>query len=201
MGKVNFGSRVGDSAIPAYNLLFLGQRLSYKYYVVIKHMWAIGIKSGLITVLGLLAYGLGIQLMGLQHSLWGNLEYVVLALGIYSGHYYYKATNNGLMTYKQGLKLGLVIVSFAGLINALPVYLYVKLVDATFIIQLTKNVQSILKQKHIDNTTAEKTMQFMQHMTPEYLLIGILVSTVLLGFVLTLAIAACSKCTESTAKP
>jgi len=156
-------------------------------------MWAIGIKSGLIIVLGLIAYGLVVQLVGLQHSLWSNLEYVVLVLGIYSGHYYYKAANNGLMTYRQGLKLGLITVSFAGLVNTLPAYLYTKLVDASFIVQLTENVQKVLQQKATDEIIIEKVKRFMQHMTPEFLLIGIFGSTVLLGFAFTLIIAVFSR--------
>jgi hypothetical protein len=166
-----------------------------------KNMWTIGIKSGLITVLGLLAYGLVIQLMGLQYSLWGNLEYAVLALGIYSGHYYYKAANNGSMTYQQGLRLGGIIASFTGLVNALPIYLYIKLTDASYLTQLAENVQRALRQKGIDETVAEKIIRFMQHMPPEFLLIGIFVSTVLLGIAFTLVIAAFSKTAKKTAQP
>jgi Protein of unknown function (DUF4199) len=156
-------------------------------------MWTIGIKSGLITVLGLIAYELVIQLMGLQHSLWSDLERVVLALGIYSGHYYYKAANHGLMTYRQGLKLGLITISLVGLVNALSVYLYTKLVDGYFIMRLTEAVQNTLQQKGTDGAIAEKIVRSMQYMTPELLLIGTWVSTVLLGFVFTLVIAIFSR--------
>jgi len=161
-------------------------------------MWTIGIKSGLVTILGLIAYGQVVQLMGLQYSLWGNLGPVVLALGIYSGHYYYKAANSGLMTYRQGLKLGLVIVSFVGLVNALPVYLYTKFMDASFIAQLAESIQKALHQTAIDETFTTKAVQLIQHMTPEFLLVGIFVSTVLLGFACTLIIAAFSKHSKKT---
>jgi len=156
-------------------------------------MRAIGIKSGVITVLGLLAYGLVIQLMGLQYAWWGNLEYVVLALGIYSGHYYYKAANNGSMTYQQGFRLGLIISAFTGLVNALPIYLYLKSIDASYIVPLTENVQRSLQKQGIDATVVEKVVRFMKHMTPEFLLMGILISTLLLGIALTLVIAAFSR--------
>ena len=164
-------------------------------------MRTIGIKSGLITVLGLLAYGLVIQRMGLQYSWWGNLEYVVLALGIYSGHYYYKAANNGSMTYQQGFRLGLIISSFTGLVNALPIYLYLKSIDASYIVPLTENVQSALQRQGIDATVVEKVVRFMKHMTPEFLLMGILISTLLLGIALTLVIAAFSKHAPRTTSP
>ena len=156
-------------------------------------MWSIGIKSGLITVLGLIAYGLIIQLVGLQQSWWGNLGFVVLALGVYSGHYYYKAANGGWMTYKQGLKLGLIITSFTGLINALPVYLYTQVIDKTPIVQLQKNIQQAVQQTAIDEAIAEKTVQLIQEITPGLLSIGIFASTVLLGLGFTLVITAFSK--------
>lgn len=163
-----------------------------------KNMWIIGIKSGVITVLGLMVYGLIVPMMGLQPSLWGGLEYVVLALGIYSGHYYYKAANNGLMTYKQGLRLGLIISAFTGLVNGLIIYLHTQLSDPSLIEKLTKNVQSALQQKGIDEAMIEKVVQSMQHMTPGFLLLGTFISTVLLGFVLTLVVAAFSRYPKRT---
>ena len=105
------------------------------------------------------------------------------------------------MSYRQGLKLGLVIVSFAGLVNALPVYLYAKFMDVAFIVQLTENVQKALQQTTIDESITEKALQLIQHMAPEFLLIGIFVSTVLLGFSLTLVIAAFSKHSQKTTQP
>jgi Protein of unknown function (DUF4199) len=161
-------------------------------------MWTIGIKSGLITVLGLVAYGLIVQMMRLEQTLWGNLDYVVLSLGIYAGHYYYKAANNGFMTYKQGLKLGLINISFTGLVSALPIYLSIKFIDASFIMHLTKNVQRTLQQKGIDEAVIAKVLHAMQHMTPEFLLIGTFVSTVLLGLSFTLAIAVFSRHPQKT---
>ena len=155
-------------------------------------MWSIGIKSGLITVLGLVAYGLVVQLTGLQQSLWGNLGTVVLAIGIYSGHYYYKAANNGLMTYRQGLKLGLITTSFTGMVNALPVYLYAQM-DTSLLVQLQENVQNMLQQATVDKGITIKTAQLIQHMTPGFLLIGVFVSTVLLGLFFTLIIATFSR--------
>lgn len=161
-------------------------------------MWRIGIKSGLIIVLGFIAYGLGVQFMALQGSSWNNLYYVVLALGIYSGHYYYKAANSGLMTYQQGIKLGFISVSCAGFLNACPIYLYTKFVDTSFIAQLTQNVQESLRKKGVEEAITTEIVQTIQRMSPEVLAIGILVSTALLGFALTLVIAAFSRHPKKT---
>ena len=164
-------------------------------------MWSIGIKSGVITLLGLMAYELVGQLIELQHPLWSNLSSVVLALGVYSGHYYYKAANGGVMSYGQGLKLGLIVVSFVGLTNALPVYLYSRFMDNTLTVQLQETVQKALQQMTIDESITAKALQLIHHMTPEFLCIGVLASTVLLGFSLTLIIAAFSKHSSKNTQP
>lgn len=158
-----------------------------------KKMWIIGSKSGLITVLGLIAYGLIKPKILLQSSLWGNLEYVVIALGIYSGHYYYKVANNGLMTYKQGLKLGLIITSFTGLINSFIIYLYAKFLPYALAEELTQNVKTALQQKGITAAMIEEVLQLIQHMSPKLLSMGTFISTVLIGFIITLVVAAFSR--------
>lgn len=162
-------------------------------------MWSIGIKSGIITVLGLILYGLAVQMIGLQYPLQGSLEYLVLALGIYSGHYYYKAAHQGLLTYKEGLKLGLIVVAFTGLLNGLLVYLYARDQGLIFIKQLTSKVQEALQQMGTDENSLEEIVQLLQqHATPGLLLLGTLFSTILLGFILTLVIATFSRNSKAT---
>lgn len=155
-------------------------------------MWTIGLKSGIITFLGLIAYGL------LLPSLGTGLEYVVLALGIYSGHYYYKASNDGLMSYRQGLQLGLIVSAFTGFINGFIIYLYTQHADPSWIEQLSKNLQNILQKKGVASPMIEEVGQLMQHMSPAHLGIGIFLSTVLLGFALTLVVTAFSKSSQKT---
>lgn len=162
-----------------------------------RNMWTIGIKSGLMTILGFIAYGQVVQLMGLKYSLWGNLGPLVLALGIYSGHYYYKLANGGWMTYKQGLKLGLVVVSFVGLVSTLPLYLYIKFMGASFSAGfaegVSESIQKTLQRENIDQAIIEEVVQSIQQMAPEFFVIFVFSGTVLLGFACTLVIAAFSK--------
>lgn len=158
-----------------------------------KMMWSIGIKSGVITFLGLIAYGLLIPNFGLS-----GLEYVVLSLGIYSGHYYYKAANNNLMSYGQGLKLGLIIVSFTGFINGLIMYFIIKHTDPVLLEKLTENVQKVLQKKGISAPIIEETGQLLLHMSPVLLGLGIFFSTVLLGFSLTLLVSVFSRSSPRT---
>lgn len=157
-------------------------------------MWNIGIKSGIITFLGLIAYGLLLPSLGLSG---GGLEYVVIALGIYSGHYYYKAANDGLMSYTQGLKLGLIVVSLTGLANGFIIYFSTKYADPTLLEQLTTNIQETLQRRSVGEPMIEEVGQLMQHMSPALLGIGTFVSTVLIGFAVTLLVSAFSRSSTS----
>jgi uncharacterized ion transporter superfamily protein YfcC len=99
---------------------------------------------------------------------------------------------------RQGLKLGLINISSAGLMSTLPIYLSIKFIGTSFIVQLTKSVQKTLQQKGIEDAIIVKVMHTIQHMTPEFFVIGIFVNTVLLGFVCTLVISAFSKNSQKT---
>ena len=158
-------------------------------------MWIIGLKSGIITFLGLIAYGLLLPSLGLPG---GGLEYVVIALGIYSGHHYYKDANDGLMSYTQGLKLGLIIVSFTGLANGLIIYFATKYADPALFEQLTASIQETLQRQSVGEPMIEEISRLMHHMSPELLGLGTFASTVLLGFAITLLVSAFSRSAPST---
>lgn len=158
-------------------------------------MWIIGLKSGIITFLGLIVYGLLIPSFG---GSGGGLEYLVIALGIYSGHYYYKAANDGLMSYSQGLKLGLIIVSLTGFINGLIIYFATKHTDPALLEKLMENVQKVLQKKGVGEPMIEEVGRLMQHMSPALLGIGTFASTVLLGFAMTLLVSAFARSSKNS---
>ena len=153
-------------------------------------MWTVGLKSGIITFLGLIAYGL----LGLPG---GGLEYVVIALGIYSGHYYYKAANDGLMSYTQGLQLGLIVVASTGLTNGFIIYSSIKHAGPLLLEQLIANFQAMLQERGIGEPIVEEVNRLMQHISPATLGFGVFASTVLIGFVLTLLVSAFSRSSPS----
>ena len=159
-------------------------------------MWTIGLKSGIITFLGLIAYKLLSPSLGFS---WLE-DVVVLALGIYSGHYYYKAANNGLMSYRQGLKLGLIIISFTGLVNGLIIYSSIKHTNPALLEKLTEEIQKMLQREGVSAPIVKEVSQQMQHMSPTLLGLGTFASTVLLGFALTLLISVFSRSSRATSQ-
>lgn len=150
-------------------------------------MWIIALKSSIITFLGLIIYGLLLLLLG--PSSLGSLQYVAWGLGIYSAHYYYKAANDGLMSYIQGLKLGLLVSSLTGLCSSLVIYFYTSTVPGA-INTLQDSLRNILKHQDTDEVIITQVIQFVDNVTPSFLFFGTLISTVFLGFFITLFISA-----------
>lgn len=143
-------------------------------------MWIIGIKSGIITILSTTAYALMVQLSNMQPTFLDTLGNIWLAVGIYSGHYYYKRAHNNFMNYPQGICLGLIISTFVGLCYVLCIYGYSKMYPSWHA-QLTTTIQQSLHQTG-GNTS------LIQYLSLAGLLTSIFMSTVLLGLVYTLVI-------------
>jgi len=164
-------------------------------------MWTIGIKSSIITVLGLIAYGLLVQTMGGTHLLPENLVGGIgIGLGICSSHYHYKAARQGQMTYREGLQLGLLVSGGVGIVQGLLIYAYTKYIDLNFIDQLIATAEAALQQRHLDATVVEASVRLMQqYVTPAFLLVAHLSSTIVLGLAWALFIAAWMR-TPSQAK-
>jgi Protein of unknown function (DUF4199) len=156
-------------------------------------MWLIGIKSGIITVLALIAYGLLVDLLHLQASIWGHLELIVLALGIYSSHYYYKQAHQGYMAYGQGLQIGLMVVAFTGVVSGISSYLVSKFLDPGFINRLVSSLQVGLEQSGLPEDNQRLLALMESILTPQTLSIFTCLSTCLVGFILNLLIAGFTK--------
>ena len=97
------------------------------------------------------------------------------------------------MTYKQGLKLGLIVTAFTGLVNGLIIYSYARFAASDFAEQLNKQAKIVSQQENIGESVGTEVGQLMQYMTPELLLVGTFISIVLIGFALTLIITTFSK--------
>jgi len=164
--------------------------------------WSIGIKSGIITLLALMLYGLIIQVGGFTYSILGNLEYILLILGIYSSHHFYKSANGGIMSYGQGIKLGLIVMLFIGSITGIVNYVYVRFIDPDLLTTLANKMQEMLQNKGLDKASIEETMrQLKSYLTPKSIALLTPLIVVAIGFVLTLIIALFSKSKPKTTGP
>ena len=161
------------------------------YYLT---MWLIGIRSGIITILLLIAYGMIVQMMQLKSSIWGNLEHVVFAIGIYSGHYYYKYAHKGYMTYREGVQVGLIVAGFTALVSGAFTYGVAKFVDPFFTKKMVASIKVALQQNQLEEGKVQEIVHFIEaNMTPGVLLVIIPLATLLVGFIFNLIIAIFSR--------
>src|SRR4051794_18848477 len=109
-------------------------------------MWLIGIRSGIITLLALIAYTLLVQVLHIKNPILGHLDHIVFGLGIYSAHYYYKHANNGFVSYKQGIQVGMITVLFTSLIITLLTYSMLLVYGNQFINALLIELEGIAQQ-------------------------------------------------------
>ncbi len=161
-------------------------------------MWSIGIRSGIITVLALVAYGLLVQTFNLQTSVWGNWEYIIFALGIYSGHYFYKQANKGYMTYGQAVQVGSMVAAFTGIISGVASYLVSQFVDPGFINRLLITIRVIFQQQNQEEQYIRWLDWLETNLNP--ISFGILVggSMCLTGLILNLVVAIFTKSNQPT---
>lgn len=125
-------------------------------------MWSIGIKSGAITVLLLVVYSATLQLAGWGQSSWGNIEYILFVVGIYSAHYYFKRANGGLMTYREGLKLGLIVTGIVGFFIALSNYVQVRYIDPEMLPKLAEALRKGLEQRGLNDSTVTQVSNYIE---------------------------------------
>ncbi len=154
-----------------------------------------GIKFGLITACILVIYNATLQMSGLITN--SALSFIGLALliaGVIMSMRSFKNLNGQLMSYKQGLSIGTVTASLAGIIGQLFNYIYVNMIDDSNAILLMEKQREKLEKSGIDAQTIEKTMELMKKNTysPLSILWGALAS-ILVGFIISLVIAAVMK--------
>lgn len=152
-------------------------------------MWLIGIRSGIITLLALIAYILLVQLVELKNSILGHLEHVVFALGIYSAHYYYKQAKDGVIAYKEAIQVGMITVVFTSVVITALTWNLFLIYGEGFIDALLTNVTSTIQQidaNHLSIQNEARVLKILR--SPTRLIMMIFLSINLTGFIFTLLI-------------
>src|SRR5687768_1717758 len=60
----------------------------------------------------------------------GAVSYLILIVGMVMAFKYFKANNQGYMSYGQGLRIGTLMSLIVGLMASLFMYIYIKFVDS-----------------------------------------------------------------------
>lgn len=110
-----------------------------------------------------------------------------IALGLVE----YRRTNEGFMTYGEGMGIGALLSAVAGLLSSAFITFYNVVIDPTIQQRATELAQEQLEKQGMDDDQIEKAMEIAQKFqSPGFVFVAQVFGTIIMGVLLTLIIAA-----------
>ncbi len=159
----------------------------------------VALKYGLFVGLGLVILYLIIQLAGLgantsAGSINAVLSFVILIIGIVYAIKEFRGLKDGYMSYGQGLGLGSLTSAVAGLISGIFTSIYVGFIDDSSLKQAMDQARLDLEEKGMDDAQIDQAIEVASRFqTPGFLLAYSVIMMLIVGFILSLIIAAIMK--------
>lgn len=160
---------------------------------------SVGIRYGVLTGLVSVIYSF-ILLAARQegNTPLGLLAFVIWIGGIWMAHKYYKANNEGFMSYGQGLTIGVILSLVSGVMGAIFRYIYMEFIDPAAMQRGMELARTKLEEKGgLSDEQIDQAIAMSQKFSsgPVGLVIAI-VSAVVIGLILSLIISAITKNTR-----
>ena len=151
----------------------------------------IGIKYGIIQ--GVLSFGVFFAgtLAGMaQNRALTAANALLLIVLMVLAHREFKRTNDGMMTYPQGLGSGTLLSSVGALIRGVLMYVYVKYINTGYLAGVIQAQQAALAQRGITGAQAQVALGMTSSITtPVGIAVTSLVTGVIVGFIVALIVS------------
>ncbi|MDX5421289.1 MAG: DUF4199 domain-containing protein [Hymenobacteraceae bacterium] len=156
---------------------------------------AVAFKYGLIFALIGVVYSLILMVTDLgDNRLLSSLAYLILIAGIVVAMKQYKAENYGYMSYGQGLGIGSLVSVVFGFLSGLFTWLYTEFVDTGYMARvMEKQREEMIRQGMSDEQIDAGMAMAESFQGPVTMILGATVITLIIGFILSLIIAAIMK--------
>jgi Protein of unknown function (DUF4199) len=153
-----------------------------------------GLMAGFVTVI----YSFILYIGDLsQNKVLSMLGTIILIGGIVLAHKHFKKENAGFMSYGQGLGIGSLVSAVVGLMSGIFMYIYIKFIDSAFLENMREVQIAELEKRNMSDEQIEQAMAMTDKMmNAEMMVVWSVVGTVLIGFFLSLIIAAITKHTR-----
>ncbi|MES2517585.1 MAG: DUF4199 domain-containing protein [Bacteroidota bacterium] len=150
-----------------------------------------GVIIGVINIL----YSTAIMVSGqIGNQTMGYAVYLIIGVGIYIALTDFRKENQGFISYGQGLGLGVLQSAIVGIISGFFTFGYMKFIDPSITDQMLKKAVEEMEKKGMPDDQIEQAMEYSKmFMSPGALFIFGLFGTILVGFILSLIIAAIVK--------
>ncbi len=150
---------------------------------------------GLYLGLALVVYSLLLYLASLNlNTALNSMIYLIIAVGLFVSLKHYRDNiNGGVMTFGEGMKLGILISLFAGFLSGVFSYV-LHLLDPTLIDQIIQFQQEAMLEKGVPEDQVAQMEEMMRKMSnPLIMVISSLFSMALIGSILSLVVSAILK--------
>ena len=159
---------------------------------------SVAIRYGIITGIVSVIYSLILYMTELNNNTWLSLiSTAILIVGIVLAHNFYKAANNGFMSYGQGLGIGSLLSLIVGFFSAIFLFIYLKFIDSTVMEKMQEAQYVEMEKRGMSEEQIEQAIQLSQKMTsPELMVVWAILGSLVFGFFLSLIISAITKHTR-----
>ncbi|GAB4478028.1 MAG: hypothetical protein OHK0057_28420 [Thermoflexibacter sp.] len=154
----------------------------------------VGLKYGLITGLGYVAYSL---VLFLTHAYTNNslgwLSNLILIAGLVFACREFKAGFYNTMTLKQGISVGFWVVLLSTIISAIFTYIYIEF-DKELLEAMREQAMFDLEKQKLSEEQLEQAMKMMDwFLSPEFLAGSTLIGGIIVGMIVAVIMAAVMK--------
>lgn len=161
----------------------------------------IATKYGLIQgVVGFLLFVV-VAMTGMTQSwLTTSISIIVLVVLVVLAHREFKKSNEGIMSYGQGVGVGTLLTVVASVLSCILLYIYVGFINTGYPAAALKAQQAALEARGMTGAQLEQALSMTSAMlTPVGILISSLISAVIVGFIVALVVSAFTKCADPRA--
>lgn len=156
---------------------------------------AVAIKYGLITALVGIVYSLILNVLDQFANQWlTSVSYLILIVGLVLAMKDFKTGNYGYMSYGQGLGLGSLLSAIFGLLSGIFSWVYTSFIDTGFMAKMQEIQRTKMLEQGLGDEQIEAALSMAEKFqNPLTLIFGSMAVFLLIGFILSLIIAAIMK--------
>lgn len=152
----------------------------------------VALKYGVLGSVVIMVYSTILNVAGLsQNKVLSSLSFVFMLVAIVLAMKDFKEKNGGFMTYGEGLGLGSLTSAVMGLLSSAFTMFYIQFIDNTLLAQGLDQVREDMEKRGMDDSQIDQAMELSQKfMSPGVVFVMGVIGYVVMGFIVTLIIAA-----------
>ena len=149
----------------------------------------VGVRYGIYLTLVSIIYSLILQIIGqAANQKLGYISLIFLVAALVLAHNEYKKSNE-FMSYGEGFKISLIIVSISSVIGSIFTYIYVKFVDSSMLETIRQTQEMQMEKRGMSEDQIQQAMKIAgKFSTPEMILIFGIIGAIFFGIIIALIV-------------